>query len=204
MYLLTRAGVGKPIANGVSMQPIDIGLAVLLLHGALGVFDSLVNHGWNARLREDPRAAPELKLHALRSAFYAVIFAGLAWFEWHGAFVVLLASLVVSEFALALAGAVLADRTREVGLVEHVVHLVRGVTTGAWAGFVFFTAFAQWMTAPTALAPMFYGWVSLALTTYAAIAGLTALRDARAATAMASRARYLPPAARNRRIMTGS
>jgi hypothetical protein len=33
---------------------------------------------------------------------------------------------------------------------------------------------------------------------------LTALRDARAATAMASRARYLPPAARNRRIMTGS
>jgi uncharacterized protein len=185
------------------MQPIDVGLTILLLHGALLVFDSVVNHGWHARLREDPRAAPELNLHALRAAAYAVVFGGLAWFEWHGALVVLLATLVVAEFVLSLAGAVLADRTREVGLVERVVHFARGITTGAWAGFVFFTAFAHWMTAATALAPMSYGWVSLALSAYALTAGLIALRDARLAQLLAARAKYLPPASRAQRPAPG-
>lgn len=185
------------------MQPIDIGLAILLLHGALLIFDSVVNHGWYARLREDPGAAAELNLHSLRAAAYAVIFGGLAWFEWQGAFVVLLATLVVAEFALSLAGAVLADRTREVGLVEHVVHFARGVTTGAWAGFVFFTAFTHWMAAPTAFAPMSYGWVSLALSGYALAAAFTALRDARLAQLLAARAKYLPPAPRVRRPVPG-
>lgn len=185
------------------MQPLDVGLAILLLHGALWVFDSLVNHGWYARLREDPRAAPELNLHALRAAAYAVIFGGLAWFEWHGAFVVMLAALVTSEFALSLAGAVLADRSRDVGRVERVVHLARGITTGAWAGFVFFTAFANWMALPTALAPMSYGWVSLALSAYAVAAAFVALRDARVATLLAARAKYLPPTNRDRRPVPG-
>jgi uncharacterized protein len=185
------------------MQPIDIGLAILLLHGALLVFDSVVNHGWHARLRDDPRAAPELNLHALRAAAYTIVFGGLAWFEWHGALVVLLISLVVAEFALSLAGAVLADRTREVDLVERVVHFARGITTGAWAGFVFFTAFTQWMTAPTVLVPMSYGWVSLALSGYALVAAFIALRDARLATRLAARAKYLPPAARVRPPVPG-
>lgn len=185
------------------MQPIDIGLAILLLHGALLVFDSVVIHGWYARLRDDPRAAPELNLHALRAAAYAVVFGGLAWFEWHGALVVLLAALVGAEFALSLAGAVLADRTREVDLVERVVHFARGITTGAWAGFVFFTAFAHWMTAPTALAPMSYGGVTLALSAYALAAAFIAVRDARLAQLLGARAKYLPPAPRTRRPVPG-
>jgi uncharacterized membrane protein len=143
-----------------------------------------------------------LKLHALRSAFYAVIFRGpgvvrVAWRVRRAARIA-----GGSEFALSLAGAVLADRTREVGLVEHVVHWCAGITTGAWAGFVFFTAFTQWMTAPTALAPMFYGWVSLALSDLCADSRLD--RAARCARSPRRwrRAREIPAAgrARNRRI----
>ena len=133
------------------MQPIDVGIAILILHGLLGGFDTLYNHEWDARLPEQPFAARELQLHAGRSAIYAVVFAGLAWFEWHGAWVVVLALLVLAEFSLTLVDSVVEDRTRAVSATERVVHMILGVTTGAWSGFVFYTGFTDWWSQPTAL-----------------------------------------------------
>jgi hypothetical protein len=178
------------------MQPIDVGIAILLLHGLLGGFDTLYNHEWDARLPQRAGAALELKLHAARSAIYAVLFAGLAWFEWHGALLAVLAALVLAEFALTLVDSVVEDRTREVAATERVVHMMLGATTGAWAGFVFFTGFADWWPRPTALARTGYGWVSWLLTFYAVATAVSATRDALAAQRLERQARFRPPAGR--------
>jgi hypothetical protein len=188
------------------MQPLDIGIAILLLHGLLGAFDTLYNHEWDARLPSQPSAARELRLHAGRSAIYAVVFAGLARFEWHGAFVVVLVLLVLAEFLLTLIDSVEEDRTRQVSATERVVHMILGVTTGAWAGFVFFTGFIDWWSRPTALSSTAYGVVSWILTAYALGAALSAARDALASVRLARQARFLPPAVtapRRRPAMAG-
>lgn len=173
------------------MQPIDVGIAVLVLHGLLGGFDTLYNHEWDARLPLKPYAAGELKLHAGRSGIYAVIFAGLAWFEWHGAMVAVLALLVLVEFGLTLVDSVVEDRTRAVAATERVVHMILGVTTGAWAGFVFYTGFSDWWPRPTALVGTAYGLVSWLLTFYALVVALSATRDAVAAVHLERQARYV-------------
>jgi hypothetical protein len=175
------------------MQPIDVGIAVLVLHGLLGGFDTLYNHEWDARLPQQPSAALELKLHAARSAIYAVIFGGLAWFEWHGALVIVLAALVVAEFTLTLIDSVVEDRTRTVAATERVVHMMLGVSTGAWTGFVFYTGFTEWWRQPTALGPTGYGEVSWLLTFFALAVLISAVRDAAAARHLERQARFLPP-----------
>lgn len=177
------------------MQPLDVGIAILLLHGLLGGFDTLYNHEWDARLPLQPYAARELKLHAGRSYIYAVIFAGLAWFEWHGAMVAVLALLALAEFGLTLVDSVVEDRTREVAAAERVVHMILGVTTGAWAGFVFYTGFADWWARPTGLSATGYGWVSGVLTFYAAAVVVSATRDAVAAWHLERQARTVGSAA---------
>jgi len=176
------------------MQPIDVGIAILVLHGMLGGFDTLYNHEWDARLPHQPYAAPELKLHAGRSYIYVVIFGGLAWFEWHGAMVVVLAALVAAEFGLSLVDSVVEDRTREVAATERVVHMMLGVTTGAWSGFVFYTGFTEWWKQPSGLSATGYGAVSWLFTAYALAVMLSATRDAVAAHRLDRQARFLPPA----------
>lgn len=187
----TRQG----ICHRVRMQPVDVGIAILLLHGLLGGFDTLYNHEWDARLPLKPYAARELKLHAGRSYIYVVIFAGLAWFEWHGVMVAVLALLVLAEFGLTLVDSVVEDRTREVAAAERVVHMILGVTTGAWAGFVFYTGFTDWWSRPSGLVGTGYGWVSWVLTFYAAAVIVSATRDAVAAWHLERQARVLRPAA---------
>lgn len=61
------------------MAPIAIALCLLLVHGALGAFDTFYNHEWRERLPSRPSAATELALHSARSWIFALTFAGLAW-----------------------------------------------------------------------------------------------------------------------------
>lgn len=185
------------------MQPVDIGIFILVLHGLLGGFDTLYNHEWAARLPQRPSAAGELRLHAGRSALYVPIFAGLAWFEWHGAAVALLATLVIGEFSLSLIDSVVEDRTRRVSATERVVHLMLGVTTGAWVGFVFHTAIASWWQQPTGFVATGYGRVSWLLTAFAGAVAISATRDALAARRLDRAARFLPPGRDARPAMAG-
>lgn len=197
--------LGKGIACPARMEPVDVGIAILVLHGLLGGFDTLYSHEWDARLPLKLYAARELKLHAGRSCIYVVIFAGLAWFEWHGALVAVLALLVLGEFGLTLVDSVVEDRTRDVAAAERVVHMILGVTTGAWAGFVFYTGFTDWWSRPTALTATGYGVVSWLLSFYALAVAISATRDAIAAYHLERQAKLLPPeqGTRRRAVMVG-
>ena len=160
------------------MSALDAALLILIVHGALGAFDTLYCHEWRARLPRQPWAGPELGLHALRSLLYAAIFVSLAWFEWHGTFAWLLFALFAIEYVVTLVDTVVEDRTRRLSRAERLVHMILGSTTGAYFALVAYHASAQWITAPTGLQFTSHGVVSLILTIYATCVVISALRDA--------------------------
>ena len=162
------------------MSTLDAALLVLVVHGALGGFDTLYCHEWQARLPKQRWAARELSLHSTRSFLYAVIFIGLAWFEWHGAFAWLLLAVFASEYAVTLMDAVVEDRTRRLSRAERLVHMILGGTTGAYMALVAYHASANWIGAPTALQLTNHGVMSLILSFYGASVVISAVRDVRA------------------------
>lgn len=160
------------------MSALDAALIVLVVHGALGAFDTLYCHEWQARLPRQPWAAPELSLHALRSFLYAAIFVGLAWFEWHGTFAWLLFTLFAIEYVVTLIDATVEDRTRRLSRAERLVHMILGATTGAYFALVAFHASWEWIGAATRLQFTSHGVASLILTIYGASVVISAVRDA--------------------------
>ena len=162
------------------MSALDFALVVLVIHGALGGLDTLYCHEWQARLPRQPWAARELRVHSTRSFLYAVIFIGLAWFEWHGAFAWLLLALFAIEYAVTLIDAVVEDRTRRLSRAERIVHMILGATTGAYIALVAYHACTEWIDAPTAVRLTDHGVVSLILSVYGASVIVSAVRDARA------------------------
>ena len=159
------------------MSALDADLAVLVVHGALGAFDTLYCHEWQARLPRQPWAGPELGLHALRSFLYVAIFIGLAWFEWHGALAWLLFALFAIEYVVTLIDARVEDRTRRLSRAERLVHMILGATTGAYFALVAYHASLEWIALPTHLEFASHGVVSVILTVYAAGVVISAVRD---------------------------
>jgi hypothetical protein len=158
------------------MQPIEIALVLLLVHGVLGAFDTFYNHEWVERLPSRPEAATELALHSARSAVFAVTFAGLAWLDWLGAWAWVALGLIAVEYLITLADSVVEDRTRTLKPVERVNHMLLGLNTGLYAAFVALQA-TRWAREPTALVPVHRPWLSELLTACAAVIVVWALRD---------------------------
>ena len=169
------------------MSALDAALVVLILHGALGAVDTIYAHEWQARLPYQPWARRELTLHSQRSFLYALIFIGLAWFEWRGAFAWLLIALFAAEYLVTLVDAVVEDRTRSVSRVERVLHMILGLTTGAYVGLISYYASMEWFGAPTSLHPTQHGILSIVLTIYALAVVLSATRDILAARRLIAR-----------------
>ena len=159
------------------MSALDAALVVLVVHGALGGFDTLYCHEWQARLPKQRWAANELGLHSTRSFFYAIIFIGLAWFEWRGAFTWLLLAVLTVEWAVTLRDAAIEDRTRRLSRAERLVHMTLGGTTGAYVALVLYYASTEWIAAPTELKLTDHGAVSLILSAYAVAVTVSAVRD---------------------------
>lgn len=159
------------------MSSLDAALFVLVVHGALGGFDTIYCHEWQARLPKQPWAARELRVHSTRSFLYAVIFIGLAWFEWHGVFAWLLLAVFAIEYAVTLIDAVVEDRTRRLSSVERLVHMILGATTGAYIALVAYHASTEWISAPTKLQLTDHGVVSLILSIYGVSTMVSAVRD---------------------------
>jgi hypothetical protein len=165
-----------------------VALWLLGIQGVIGAFDTLYYHEWRARLpARGKRAASELKLHAARDFFYAVLFATLPWIAWQGIWVLVLAGVFVAEIALTLTDFVVEIAVRkqlgDVYAGERVTHAVMGILYGAMIANLI-PVLGRWWALPTALVvewagiPDFLRWGLLVM---AAGVFLSGLRDLYAA-----------------------
>ena len=132
-----------------------VALWLLAIQGLIGAFDTLYYHEWRARLPAlGAQSARELKLHAARDFFYAVLFGTLPWLAWHGGWVLVLAGVLIAEIILTLTDFVVEIAVRKpIGDVyagERVTHAIMGILYGAMvAGLI--KVMASWWALPTAL-----------------------------------------------------
>lgn len=136
---------------------------LLIVQGVLGAYDVLYHHEWKERLPTRAASVLEQKLHGIREAFYAVLFIGIAWREWHGGYAWLLAAVIVLEMLLTAWDFVEEDRTRRLPASERVTHLVLSMNGGAYLALLL-PSWLAWAEAPTAWAAIDYGWRSWLLT----------------------------------------
>jgi uncharacterized protein (TIGR01777 family) len=138
-------------------------LILMLAQAALGATDNLIHHELEAALPSRPGARLELQLHAAREGIYAVLFLGLAWLEWRGAFTLLLAAMMATEVVITLKDFLVEDRTRRLPPFERVLHTVLAIGFGAILALLAPVLLA-WARQPTALALVGHGAISWIMT----------------------------------------
>lgn len=153
---------------------------VLLLHGVLGFLDIVVNHELLAKLPKRGDAAPEQALHATRETIFAFLFACLAWYEWHGAWVWWIAALLLCEIVVSARDVIVEGDTRILPPSEQVLHLLLFISLGVLITLVTY-ALVWWHGAPTAVVRVDYGWASWVLTAMSVLSFVWAVRDGVAA-----------------------
>lgn len=149
---------------------------LLIVQAVLGGYDVLWHHEWKERLPTRPESALEQKLHGIREIFYAVVFIGLAWWEWHGGYAWWLAALIALEMLLTAWDFVEEDRSRRLSASERVTHLVLSMNGGAYLALLF-TPWLAWSQAPTALSIVDYGICSRLLTGFGLGVFVWGMRD---------------------------
>ena len=151
-------------------------LYLFLLQAPLGAFDIVYHHEVTERLTWRPSAAKELRLHGLRNGLYVVIFLTLGWFAWQGVLAWLFGLVLLAEVLVTLWDFVVEDRTRDLPASERVTHAVLAIAYGAILA-CFVPVLAEWAARPTALVAEHRGWLSWAMTVYAAGCAFWAWRD---------------------------
>lgn len=148
------------------MNAMNTIFLLLSVQAVMGAFDNLWHHELEARLPQRTSARYELALHAAREAIYGIVFFGLAWFEWRGAFAALLAALLVIELGITLTDFLEEDRTRRLPPFERLLHTLLTISYGLFLGLVAPVLWG-WLQQPTAMALAPHGWVSWLFTAYA-------------------------------------
>jgi hypothetical protein len=151
-------------------------LWLLIFQGCLGGFDVMWNHEWKERLPAQASAALEQKIHGVRELFYAVVFAGLAWYEWRGVWAWIFFTVLGIEVLLTAWDFVVEDRTRRLSPTERVTHLVLSMVGGAYVALLLPVLIA-WSRLPSMLAAADYGLRSWVLTLFATGVFAWGLRD---------------------------
>jgi uncharacterized protein (TIGR01777 family) len=141
--------------------------AILSVQALIGAFDNVWHHELEAKLPQHISARYELVLHASREVIYAVLFLGLAWVRWEGAWAWVLAGLLAVEIVITLADFIEEDLTRRLPKLERVLHTILAVSYGAFVA-ALAPEMLRWATAPTGLPAVGHGWVSWLFTLYAA------------------------------------
>lgn len=164
----------------MTATPLDWTLHLLLLQGLLGALDTIYHHELTVALPSQPSAQRELRIHALRALLYGLLFAGMAWGEFHGAWVLAVGGLVAVEVGLTLWDFVVEDHSRKLPASERVLHTVLAINGGALFG-LYAWQLAQWLQLPTALLWVDRGWISWVLSVLALGVAISGVRDGLAA-----------------------
>lgn len=157
-----------------------LALQLMAVQGCLGAFDTLYHHELTEALPQQAGARRELGIHATRALLYAVLFAGLACWEWHGRLALVLVAVFAVEIVLTLWDFVVEDRTRLLPATERVTHTLLAINGGAFLALLALDVPA-WSGGATAWVWHPHGWLSVFLALCGAGVGLSGLRDAAAA-----------------------
>jgi hypothetical protein len=129
---------------------------LLLVQGVLGSIDTLYNHELLERLPWRIQARSEVALHAVREAIYGLLFIGLAWFAWYGAWASIPAVFLGIQVLVDAADEFVENKSRVLPQNERVLHFFivvnLGLITAALAAVLF-----TWASQPTGVVKTGYG-----------------------------------------------
>lgn len=130
--------------QAVPPGPVVLVPWLLLAQAAMGGLDTLVNHELRARLPARLDARGELRLHAMRSACYALLFAAVAIGRFDGAWALLPLALALLELAITARDTVIEYRVRHIDALERLVHLALLLNAGAYTLLIALAALHEW------------------------------------------------------------
>jgi uncharacterized protein (TIGR01777 family) len=133
----------------------------------VGGLDNLWHHEITERLPARRTAADELALHAARESIYSFVFIALAWFEWQGYWVMLIAFALALEIIITLADFVIEDRTRRLPAFERILHTLLALNFGAVLA-ALMPVLAGWWGMPSGVIVVSHGIVSWIFTFFSA------------------------------------
>ena len=143
---------------------------LIALQIGMGAFDTLYHHEFTERLAWRASQRYELRLHAIRNWFYAVMFLALGWFELHGAFGVAMLALLAIEIVITLMDFVEEDMSRKLPPTERINHTLLAINYGGIL-VLLIPVLLAWTAAQSALVPVTYGvWSGLATVAAAGVA----------------------------------
>jgi hypothetical protein len=151
-------------------------VVMLTAQGVLGGLDTLLNHEFIERLPYRRDARSEIGLHSIRESIYGCLFAGLGWFEWHGAAAAFIAALVLAEVLVTSCDEFIENRTRVLPQNERVLHIFLTLNLGVLIALLVPTLL-EWSSQPAALLVHHRGFFSWALSALALAAFGWSLRD---------------------------
>lgn len=149
---------------------------VLVAQGVMAGIDTLVNHELIVKLPRRLEARREIGLHVLREAVWAVLFAGLAWLQWHGAAAAAIAALLAAEITITACDEFVENRTRVLPQNERVLHVFLTLNVGVLIGLLV-PVLLSWGQQPTALVAHSYGVLSWVISFFALASAAWSLRD---------------------------
>ena len=157
-----------------------IALQLMAAQGILGAFDTLYHHELTEALPQQQTARRELSIHSLRAIIYSGLFIGLSFWQWHGAWSIVLLAVFGIEIVLTLWDFVVEDQTRLLPATERVIHTILAINGGA---FIMLLAlnFPYWLSEPTAFVWQSHGLLSMFLAVCGIGVGLSGVRDGLAA-----------------------
>lgn len=159
---------------------MDLFINLMIVQAMMGAFDTIYHHEIKVALPRCHGARKELAVHAVRAVLYAVVFLGLAWFEWGGYFSLILVAIVLIEVVLTLWDFVIEDASRLLPTSERVLHTLLAINGGA-AFVLLAIEIPDWFARPSGWCSVDYGWRSWLLTLAATGVALSGLRDGFAA-----------------------
>src|SRR4051794_7388103 len=110
--------------------------AMLVVQGVMGGIDTLINHELIERLPHRPQARTELGFHSMREGLYACLFAGLAWFAWHGVASLVIGGLLIAEIVVDACDEFIENRTRVLPQNERVMHFFLTLNLGVLSALI--------------------------------------------------------------------
>lgn len=163
-----------------------LALELMAFQGCLGAFDTLYHHELTEALPNRASARRELSIHSVRALIYSVLFIGLAYWRFDGAWAAALLALFVVEIVLTLWDFVVEDRTRLLPATERVTHTVLAMNGGAFIMLLVLNL-PEWLALPTALTWQPHGALSAFLALCGVGVGISGMRDGLAARAIGKR-----------------